>query len=695
MLYHDLLFEIGTEELPSGSVRPLAENLAANVSAGLKSAQLQFEEVEPFASPRRLAVRITNVQVQQATQHISRRGPSVSVGYDESGAPTKALLGFARSCGVDLDALQTVETDKGQWWAYECEQAGVQTVELLPTIIQDALNGLNISKPMRWGEGDLSFVRPVHWAILQFGEQFVTGFNVLGVPLGQASIGHRFHAPVEVVIPVPKLYEESLRAAYVVPSFETRRASIQARVLALAEKHGGVPIMPDDLLDEVTSIVEWPCPLLVPFPPKFLTLPEEVLIESMQSHQKCFALRDSTGALMPQFITVSNIDSQNAAQVVKGNAKVMYARLSDAAFFFEQDQKTSLEAHRRYTKAVTFQAELGSLADKANRIAILMENLSNPLQLQPEKAARAAYLSKCDLMTGMVGEFPELQGIMGLYYAQHDGEGEDVACALNEQYMPRFSKDDLPNSSLGLALSLADRVDTLIGLFAIGQKPSGVKDPFKLRRHALAVARLLMNISEPVSLSTILEEAYCAYGNVLPDDSMHATCQQVHDFILDRLVAFYQSQGIASDVVSAVLARQSDWLFDVNRRIQALKQFVDLPESAVLAATCRRVEHLLKRTDVGLDLIDTQHFEKDAEKQLHDTLQQLETVLAQPYLNADYAYILQQLSGLHGVVDDFFESVMVMVDNEQVKHNRLALLAYLQSTLQGVATISLLQHQGR
>ncbi|WP_133126824.1 glycine--tRNA ligase subunit beta [Legionella nagasakiensis] len=685
----DLLFELGTEELPSGAVWSLADALASNMVATLGKAGLRHGEVRQFATPRRLAVWIRDVQEKQPNQNISRRGPACVAAYDADGKPTDALLGFARSCGVSLEALTTVKSDKGEWLVYESSSPGADTRDLLPDMVNEVISALPMVKPMRWGEGDAEFARPVHWAVLLFGDKVISA-DVLGIKTGRQSYGHRFHHPQAVDISSPHLYEVLLKDAFVIADFNVRRQMIVDQVTQLAEQHGFQAIMPESLVDEVTSIVEWPQALLANFEQEFLDVPAEALIAAMQSHQKCFALRDSRGQLQSHFIAVANIASHYPEQVIAGNEKVMRARLSDAAFFYRQDQKRALSEHIPATANVIFQARLGSLQDKAMRIQALMNFLIHPLQLNEKQAWRAAELCKCDLMTGMVGEFPELQGLMGYYYARHDGEDDRVAQALNEQYRPRFAADVLPKTDLGLALSLADRLDTLVGIFAIGQKPTGVKDPFKLRRHALAVVRLLMATSAPLNLSTLIEQALHGYKDRL--SPANEVVVELRTFILERMQSFYQSQGIASELVLAVRARQDNWLYDVDKRVKALLNFIHLPEAIRLSAACKRVNNILQQASFAPNdtAVEPQRLEESAERSLFDHIQTMEQVVAPLYSEGNYARLLEQLASLREPVDAFFDHVMVMVDDDAVKMNRLRLLSRLQALLQGVADISLL-----
>lgn len=688
-MVNDFLFELGCEELPSGAVQPLAESLKTSVTAALDKAQLSYDAIRCIAAPRRLGLVITGLLSEQPSQTSLRRGPAVSAAYDAEGQPTPALKGFARSCGVEVADLSVQRSDKGEWLVYESHSTGVKTTDLLPGIIQQAIAALPIAKPMRWGDGDVEFVRPVHWALMLYGDS-VLPCNILGLATGNVTYGHRFHAPEAVTIARPDAYDSALREARVIADFATRRDVIRQQVTELAAQKKAQAIMPDELLDEVTSIVEWPHALLAGFEAEFLDVPAEALIASMQAHQKCFALRDAKGALLPCFITVSNLDSRDEQQVIAGNEKVMRARLSDAAFFFNQDKKTALGSHVPATAKVVFQARLGTLLDKTTRVGGLMRHLATTLQLDAVQAARAAGLSKCDLMTGMVGEFPELQGLMGYYYATHDGEDAPVAKALYEQYLPRFAADTLPTEPLGTALSLADRLDTLVGIFSIGQKPGGDKDPFKLRRHALALARLLISVSTPLSLSQLINESWATFGEQSVE-SRNAVAE-LHPFIMDRLQAWYAAQGVTQDQVLAVRARQNDCLFDLDQRVKALSDFVTRPEATVLSAACKRVSNLLQQGQAAAGLkVEDSLLQDKAEQHLFKAMLAQEQSVAALYERSDYTAVLTQLASLREPVDAFFEQVMVMVEDEAVKGNRLALLSRLQTLLQGVADISLLQ----
>lgn len=688
-MVNDFIFELGCEELPSGAVWPLANELANQLLAALDKAQLHYGEVKRFATPRRIAITIRDLQAQQQSQSNTRRGPAAIAAFDTLGNPTPALLGFAKSCGVDVGQLTRIQTEKGDWMVCETQTSGSKTKELIPLLVTQSLAALPIAKPMRWGNGDAEFARPVHWAVMLYGNEVVE-HEILGVKTSCYSRGHRFHSPQQVKITSAQDYESQMKDAFVIADFAIRRQMIKEQVQQLAAPYHATAVMPEDLVDEVTSIVEWPQALLANFEDEFLEVPAEALIASMQSHQKCFALKDKQGKLLPHFITVSNIASAKPQQVILGNEKVMRARLSDATFFFRQDKKQALSHHISATEHVVFQVKLGSLHDKALRVNSLMTHLSQALNLPQQLAERAALLSKCDLMTGMVGEFPELQGLMGYYYALHDGEDSRVALALNEQYMPRFAADCLPVSDIGLALSLADRIDTLVGIFAIGQKPSGVKDPFKLRRHALAVVRLLISTPVALNVTTLIDEAVANYGDSLVLD--RALVLELKPFILDRLNAHYQSQGIALDLVQAVRARQDEWLYDMDKRLVALKHFVTLPEAAALSAACKRVNNLLSHAGVTEERVDIneQLIEQGAERALLLHINKMAQLVDPLYRSGDYSSLLEHLAGLREPVDAFFDQVMVMVDDESIKKNRLALLVRLQDLLQGVADISLL-----
>lgn len=683
----DFLFELGCEELPSAAVKSLSEALQTSIAGLLVKHQLEHEAVQAYATPRRLTIHIKQLVAQQPEQQNQRRGPALNAAYDEAGNPSQALIGFAKSCGVAPSSLETLETDKGAWLVYNQIIEGKPVKEIMPTLFEEALSQLPIAKPMRWGDGDDAFVRPIHWLLMMYGKQVVP-CQLFGLDTGNLSYGHRFHAPNAIEIQSPQTYEAQLNKAYVVVDFGKRQQMIHEQINALAKKHHANAVMPQSLLDEVTSIVEWPVALCADFDKRFLDVPPEALIASMQSHQKCFALKKENGELINQFITIANIESNNPERVIEGNEKVMRARLSDAAFFFEQDQKQRLQDYIAMTDHVVFQQQMGTLKDKADRISRLMSLYAPRLDLSVKQVTRAAELSKCDLMTGMVGEFPELQGLMGYYYAKHDGEDEAVALALHEQYYPRFAADDLPQSRLGWLLSLADRMDTLVGIFLQGKKPTGMKDPFKCRRHALAIVRMLLEQPIHFSLTELINQAVASFENRI--DGKQSQVDQLKPFILDRLHSHLVAQHVTPHQVDAVLAVADDDIYDVGQRIAALVTFVQSPACESLASACKRVGNILRQAEVKQDTVDENQLVEAAEKNLWQQLLQTKLECQKADGDQDYETALTHLAALKEPVDAFFDHVMVMVDDETVKQNRLALLRQLKFNLQQVADISLL-----
>ncbi len=682
-MLNDLLVELGVEELPSAAVKILSVALGAQVESGLQQANLTYAAVRCSATPRRLAVMIRDVSTQQPAQQISRKGPAVKGTTDES-ATTAAVIGFAASCGVSVEQLTTTTTDKGTWWMYQALKAGELTINLLPDLITQAVSSLPIAKAMRWGSADQSFVRPLHWVVLLFGPDVVPA-TILGIAAQRYTYGHRFYHNEPISIPKPDQYEGLLQQAHVIANFEQRRNLIAQQVQDLAIKCQQKAIMPDNLLDEVTSIVEWPQALRANFNPELLNVPDEALIAAMQVHQKCFALRDLNGNLVPAFIAVANIESQKPEQVILGNEQVMHARLSDAAFFYNKDKATPLSHNKQLLAGVIFQEKLGSLRDKTSRIKKLMQFLTIPLQLNPNDAENAADLSKCDLVSGMVGEFPELQGIMGSYYALDEGQAPAVAQAIREHELPRFSSDILPESKLGLALSLADRIDTLVGIFAIGQKPRGVKDPFKLRRHAHAVVRLLIELPTQLSLWELILQAASGYSEHIETDLK--ILESLKTFILERLPAYYQASGVAAEIVIAARAYQEDLLADMDQRIHALSIFAGSSAGQKLAAISKRVNHLLNKSEINLskDLnIDPKLFNDPAEQELFLAVSAIQQ-LNKP---KDYTEMFENLSSLCEPTEKFFENVLINASEPLIKNNRLCLLSSVHTLLNNVADLS-------
>jgi len=686
----DLLIEIGTEELPPKALLKLSNAFTAGITDGLTKAELDFGQVEPFAAPRRLAVLVKDLDESQSDKEVERRGPALTAAFDDDGNPTKATEGFARSCGVTPDQLDTMETDKGAWLVFRSTQQGQPTAELVPEILNDALNKLPIPKRMRWGDLTAEFVRPVHWVVLLFGDD-VIDTEILSVKSGRDTYGHRFHHPDPIFLGEPSAYAPILETTgHVMADFAARREAIRAQVMEAAEKAGGKAVIDDDLLDEVTGLVEWPLAVVGSFEERFLEVPPECLISAMKGHQKYFHMVDADGKLMPNFITVSNIESRHPEYVRKGNERVIRPRLTDADFFWNQDRKHKLEDRIESLDTVVFQKQLGTIADKSKRVAAIAEKIADVIGGEPEQAARAALLAKCDLMTEMVGEFPELQGIMGRYYAGHDGETEEVAAALDEQYMPRFAGDQLPQGKTGQSVAIADKLDTLIGIFGIGQVPSGDKDPFALRRAALGALRIIIEEQLDIDLHAMLEHAAEANTGLFDNPQV---INQVFDFMMGRLKAYYHELEVAPDTFEAVLAQRPTRPLDFDARLKAVTAFRALAEAESLAAANKRIGNILKKTDEAIpDQVDTALLQEDAEKALHEQVEAMAKSVAPLFKARDYEAALKQLAGLREVVDSFFDAVMVMADDDKVRANRLALLNRLRNLFLEVADLSVLQN---
>jgi glycyl-tRNA synthetase beta chain len=686
---HDFLLEIGTEELPSRSLKSLIAALASGIKEGLAKAGLEHEQLDTFVTPRRLAVLVKQLAAAQATRLVERKGPLLSAAYDAQGQPTKACLGFAQSCGVEVKDLQVQETEKGQWLYFQQEQAGAETITLLPEIVRHAINKLPIPKPMRWSDSDTEFVRPVHWVVMLFDSTRIDA-EILGQTTTEETYGHRFHHPGPLLINHPQNYAEILEnPGYVLADFTHRKNKIKEQISHLASQYG-TAIIDEDLLDEVTGLVEWPTALLGHFDPTFLKVPPEALISSMKNHQKCFPVIDTKEKLLPYFITVSNILSKDPAEVIKGNERVIRARLSDAHFFYQTDSKQALESHLEKLKTVIFQKQLGSVYEKAERLAQLSVFIAQKLGADTKQAARAGLLAKTDLMTSMVGEFPELQGIMGYYYAKQDKEADTVAIAIREQYLPRFSGDDLPSTPIGCALAIADRLDTLVGIFGINQMPTGEKDPFGLRRAALGILRIIIERQLPLDLIELLEQAQGAYTHTGALENPDAK-NQILTFMLERLRYWYLEQAVSTEVFAAVAARQPSEPLDFQRRVQAVQHFQQLPQAKSLAAANKRVSNILKKISVDpAQLVNPTLLEESSEKQLAELLIEKTKVVANLKAEKKYTEILVSLAELQEPVDLFFDRVLVMTDDEKLRNNRLILLSQLQRLFLNVADIALL-----
>ena len=688
----DLLVELGTEELPPKALPALETAFADGVRNRLEQAGLTHGAIESFATPRRLAVLVKRIPVNQPDQIIKRRGPPVAQAFGADGAPTPAAAGFARSNGVAVDALGREHDPKGtEYLSFEGTRRGAPTLSVLPGLVQQSLDALPIPKRMRWGAGDAQFVRPVHWLVMLFGGDIVPA-TILGVSAGDISYGHRFMAPRPIRISAPARYAQSLKSrGKVIAGFVERRELIRAQVLIAAGD--GKPIIDDALLDEVTALVEWPVPVVGHFEPRFLSLPREVLISTLQEHQRYFAIEDSQGALKASFITISNIDSTDPEIVRAGNERVVRPRLADAAFFWEQDRKQPLQALRAGLDAVTFQAQLGSQGARATRIGALSLSIAAAIGADTAATERAALLAKCDLLTAMVGEFPELQGVMGRYYAIADGESELVAQAIRDHYAPRSAGDALPASRVGDAVAIADKLDSLAGIFAIGQKPSGTRDPFGLRRAAIGVLRIGLEHSLELNLGTLIEAAVKAQPLLEIQTRSQAIAGEVYDYVMERLRAQYLERsdetGITTEMFDAVLASQPASLPDFDARLKALVGFVERPEGASLAAANKRIANILRKSNGGqAHIIAEDLLREPAERELHSALQPLRERALHALQSHHYTEGLNLLATLRPQIDAFFDQVLVNDPDEALRNNRIALLAEVRTLFCHVADMS-------
>lgn len=681
----DFLFELGTEELPPIALPELERALAESITAGLAAAGLAHAGLKSYAAPRRLAVLVRGLPAAQPEQLIKRRGPPVNAAFDKQGAPTRAATAFAESCGVALDALGRITEGKGEFLHFEGKRPGAATVSLLPGIVQAALDALPIPKRMRWGASDAEFVRPVHWVLMRFGDEVVPA-RLLDTDAGATTRGHRFHAPQALTVPAPADYAKVLREqGFVLADFAERRERIRDAVTARAAALGGHAVMDDALLDEVTALVEWPVAIEGRFEEHFLALPREVLLCTLQEHQRYFAIEDDKGALLPLFITVSNIESREPARVREGNERVVRPRLSDAAFFQAQDRRKPLADSRAGLDAVTFQAKLGSIGDKVRRVGALAATISPEVGADGALVARAAELCKCDLISAMVGEFPELQGTMGAYHAAADGEPAEVVAAIREHYQPRGAGDALPASATGTALALADRLDTLAGIFGIGQKPSGTKDPFALRRAAIGVLRILLEQHRDLDIGALVDAAVA-----LQPVKTATTAAEVREFVLERLRAQAHEAGHPAEAFDAVLGSGSTRPLDLMARLEALAEFRRLPEAEALAAANKRIANILRKSDIGSvpERIDPALLREPAERGLHSAIEAVAPSVTAALHAGRYNDALTQLAGLRPAVDAFFTDVMVNDPDPSLRANRLALVSRVRELFSGVADLS-------
>lgn len=689
MTTQNFLAEIGTEELPPKALKKLATAFADNLEAELNQAGLAFDKVEWFAAPRRLAVKVLGLATSQPSKAVEKRGPAVSAAFDAEGKPTKAAEGWARGCGITVEQAERLATDKGEWLVYRAVVEGQATKNLLVGMVSQALAKLPIPKTMRWGDKSEQFVRPVHTVTLLLGGELIQG-EILGVASATTVRGHRFLGEREFQISHADQYPQLLKEkGSVIADFNERKALILANAQQKATALGGVADIEDDLLDEVTSLVEYPNVLTATFEERFLAVPAEALVYTMKGDQKYFPIYDVNGKLLPHFIFVSNINPEDPSAIIEGNEKVVRPRLTDAEFFFKTDLKQRLEDQLPRLETVLFQQQLGTLLDKTKRIEALAGEIALQIGADKAKAARAGLLSKCDLMTNMVFEFTDTQGVMGMHYARHDGEDEEVAVALNEQYMPRFAGDALPNSLVASAVALADKFDTLTGIFGIGQQPKGSADPFALRRAALGALRIIVEKNLPLDLSEVVAKSAALFADKLTNANV---VEEVVDFMLGRFRAWYQDEGFDVDVIQAVLARCPTKPADFDARVKAVSYFRELESAAALAAANKRVSNILAKVEGDLPThVNPALCQDQAETALAEQVAALQQQLQPLFANGDYQTALQHLAALREPVDSFFDNVMVNADDPALRQNRLALLHNLRELFLQVADISLLQ----
>jgi len=688
MTVKDFLVEIGCGELPPKALQSLSAAFTSGVSKGLRDAGLSFGAVEQFAAPRRLAVRVNALESFQKDTAHEKFGPAVVSAYDKEGNPTPAAAGFARSCGVDISSLGKTNKDGVEKLVFRSINKGRSTAELLPDIIVDALAKLPVPRKMRWGSSREEFVRPVHWIVILFGSDVIRT-KILGIYSDNYTRGHRFHYNKPIILEEAADYEALLYSTGKVQAdYQKRKESVRSLVLSQAARLSAEVVIDEDLLNEVTSMVEWPVALTGKFDTAFLDVPAEALVSSLKNHQKCFYLLDKQGNMLPNFIALSNIESRAPAQVIAGNERVIRPRLADAAFFYETDKKQSLESRREQLKSIVFQRELGTVFDKSARVAKLAGFIAEQLNANKTWCERAALLSKCDLLSNMVSEFAELQGIMGYHYALHDKEPDEVAIALNEQYMPRFSGDGLPASMTGSVLAIADKLDTIVGLFMIGQPPTGSKDPFALRRAALGVLRILVEKRLDLDLVDSIHVAAEAYATTL--GSKPELASQVFEFLLERFRAWYQLENISAEVFQSVFVLKPSRPLDFDQRIKAVNRFSQLPESNSLASANKRVSNILQKQE-SETTVDVSLFSEDAERELAQLIAVKSAQVKPLFSQGRYTEGLELLAETKPAVDRFFDEVLVMAEDPKVRANRLALISQLRNLFLEVADISCLQ----
>ncbi|KGK09898.1 glycine--tRNA ligase subunit beta [Vibrio navarrensis] len=684
----EFLIELGTEELPPKQLRTLAEAFAANFAAELKAADLAHEGIKWFATPRRLALKVTNLAEGQADKVVEKRGPAIAVAFDADGQPTKAAEGWARGNGITVEQADRLKTDQGEWLLYKQEVKGQQAKAVVVELAAKALANLPIAKPMRWGDKETQFIRPVKTLTILFGEELIEG-EILGVSSARTIRGHRFMGEAEFTIDSASQYPAILEErGKVIADYDARKATIIADAQKAAQQVGGVADLEDDLVEEVTSLVEWPVVLTAKFEEKFLKVPSEALVYTMKGDQKYFPVYDAEKKLLPNFIFVSNIESKEPRHVIEGNEKVVRPRLADAEFFFNTDRKSKLIDRLPQLETAIFQQKLGTIKDKTDRITELAGYIAEQIGADVEKSKRAGLLAKCDLMTSMVFEFTDTQGVMGMHYARHDGEAEEVAVALNEQYMPRFAGDSLPTNGVSAAVAMADKLDTIVGIFGIGQAPKG-SDPFALRRASLGVLRIIVEYGYNLDLVDLVAKAKSLFGDRLTNENVE---QDVIEFMLGRFRAWYQDEGFSVDIIQAVLARRPTKPADFDQRVKAVSHFRELDAAESLAAANKRVGNILAKFEGELPTeIELSLLQEDAEKALAENVEVLTEALEPAFATGNYQQALSQLAALREPVDAFFDNVMVMADDEALKKNRLTLLNNLRNLFLQIADISLLQ----
>ncbi|WP_322803387.1 glycine--tRNA ligase subunit beta [Vibrio alfacsensis] len=684
----EFLIELGTEELPPTQLRTLAEAFAANFEAELKGAELAHEGVKWFAAPRRLALKVAALAESQSDKVVEKRGPAVSAAFDADGNATKAAQGWARGCGINVDQAERMVTDKGEWLLFKQEVKGQPTSEVVVELAAKALANLPIAKPMRWGNKTTQFIRPVKTLTMLMGSDLIEG-EILGVASDRTIRGHRFMGEKEFTIDSAEQYPAILEErGKVMADYETRKAIILADAEKAAAAVGGIADLEDDLVEEVTSLVEWPVVLTAKFEEEFLKVPSEALVYTMKGDQKYFPVYDENKKLLPNFIFVSNIESKEPRYVIEGNEKVVRPRLADAEFFFNTDRKRPLIDRLPELEQAIFQKQLGTIKDKTDRIAALAGYIAKQIDADVEKATRAGLLAKCDLMTSMVFEFTDTQGVMGMHYARHDGEDEHVALALYEQYMPRFAGDELPSNGVSSAVAMADKLDTIVGIFGIGQAPKG-SDPFALRRASLGVLRIIVENGFNLDLVDLIREAKVLFGDKLTNENVET---DVLEFMLGRFRAWYQDAGFSVDIIQAVLARRPTKPADFDQRVKAVSHFRELEAAEALAAANKRVGNILAKFDGELAAdIDLALLQEDAEKALAESVEVMTEALEPAFATGNYQEALSKLADLREPVDAFFDNVMVMADDEALKKNRLTLLNNLRNLFLQIADISVLQ----